>query len=163
MHDMMKRHEVQVLRRAGVTQEKVAELTRISVRAAGRIEVEEPVVVPNDEAARERRGIGRPSEAEPVRGLVAMVLLFNAMQTSLSMVHDRETGTMRTLLVSPFPRSFLLVSKLLGGVAVALLQAYAFLVVCAVFRVDIPWSGWLYALPALLAAGMMLGAVGLLI
>ena len=43
-------------------------------------------------------------------GLVAMVLLFNAMQTSLSMVHDRETGTMRTLLVSPFPRSFLLLS-----------------------------------------------------
>jgi len=53
-------------------------------------------------------------------GLVAMVLLFNAMQTSLSMVHDRETGTMRTLLVSPFPRSFLLLSKLMGGVAVAL-------------------------------------------
>src|SRR5262247_998051 len=53
--------------------------------------------------------------------LVAMVLLFNAMQTSLSMVHDRETGTMRTLLVSPFPRSFLLISKLSGGVAVALL------------------------------------------
>jgi ABC-2 type transport system permease protein len=36
---------------------------------------------------------------------------------------------MRTLLVSPFPRSFLLISKLLGGVAVALLQAYAFLLI----------------------------------
>src|SRR5262245_26402044 len=29
-------------------------------------------------------------------GLVAMIQLFNAMQTSLSMVHDRETGVMRT-------------------------------------------------------------------
>ena len=36
-------------------------------------------------------------------GLVGMILLFNAMQTSLSMVYDRETGAMRTLLVSPFP------------------------------------------------------------
>ncbi len=62
-------------------------------------------------------------------GLVAMILLFNAMQSSLSMVYDRETGSMRTLLISPFPRSFLLLSKLLGGVSVALLQVYAFLLV----------------------------------
>ncbi len=74
MHDMMKRHEVQVLRRAGVTQEKVTELTGISVRAVRRIEAEEPVGVPDDEADRERRGIGRPSKAEPFRGLVAKVL-----------------------------------------------------------------------------------------
>ena len=62
-------------------------------------------------------------------GLIGMILLFNAMQSSLSMVYDRETGAMRTLLVSPFPRSFLLLSKLLGGVSVALLQVYAFLLV----------------------------------
>jgi len=71
---MMKRHEVQVLRRAGVSQEKVAELTGISVRAVRRIEAEVPVVVPDDEAERARRGIGRPSKAEPFRGLVAKVL-----------------------------------------------------------------------------------------
>jgi transposase len=74
MHDMMKRHEVQVLRRAGVSQEKVAELTGTSVRAVRRIEAEEPVAVPDDEAERARRGIGRPSKAEPFRGFVAKVL-----------------------------------------------------------------------------------------
>jgi ABC-2 type transport system permease protein len=47
-------------------------------------------------------------------GLIGMILLFNAMQSSLSMVYDRETGAMRTLLVSPFPRWFLLTSKLIG-------------------------------------------------
>ena len=62
-------------------------------------------------------------------GLIGMILLFNAMQSSLSMVYDRETGAMRTLLVSPFPRSFLLLSKLLGGVSVALLQVFTFLFV----------------------------------
>ncbi len=41
-------------------------------------------------------------------GLLAMIQLFNGMQSSLSMVYDRETGNMRTLLVSPFPRWFLL-------------------------------------------------------
>jgi ABC-2 type transport system permease protein len=55
-------------------------------------------------------------EVYVVPGLLGMILLFNAMQSSLSMVYDRETGAMRTLLVSPFPRSFLLVSKLIGGV-----------------------------------------------
>ena len=71
-------------------------------------------------------------------GLVGMILLFNAMQSSLSMVYDRETGTMRTLLVSPFPRSFLLLSKLLGGVAVALLQVFAFLAVAYFWNIQPP-------------------------
>jgi len=74
MLDMMKRHEVQVLRRAGVTQEKVAELTGISVRAVRMIESEPPVVVPDDEAEGEKRGIGRPSKAEPFRGFITKVL-----------------------------------------------------------------------------------------
>ena len=45
-------------------------------------------------------------------GLIGMIQLFNGMQSSLSMVYDREMGSMRTLLVSPLPRWFLLVSKL---------------------------------------------------
>lgn len=74
-------------------------------------------------------------------GLVGMILLFNAMQSSLSMVYDRETGAMRTLLVSPFPRSFLLVSKLSGGVLVAMLQAYVFLMIARL------WEAWTWYTP----------------
>ena len=37
-------------------------------------------------------------------GLMAMIQLFNGMQSSLTMVYDREMGNMRMLLVSPFPR-----------------------------------------------------------
>jgi ABC-2 type transport system permease protein len=71
-------------------------------------------------------------------GLIGMILLFNAMQSSLSMVYDRETGAMRTLLVSPFPRWFLLLSKLLGGVSVALLQVYAFLFIAYFWEIVPP-------------------------
>src|SRR6476469_871973 len=49
-------------------------------------------------------------------GLCGMILLFSGMQSSLSMVYDREMGNMRILLVSPFPRWYLLVSKLFAGV-----------------------------------------------
>jgi ABC-2 type transport system permease protein len=135
-------------------------------------------------------------------GLVGMILLFNAMQSSLSMVYDRETGTMRTLLVSPFPRSFLLVSKLLGGVSVALLQVFAFLLVAYFWGIEPPpigelklftgyeaphWlegyvssmtepsivtfatvpaflqpvMGYIFVIPALVVAGLMLGSLAL--
>ena len=85
------------------------------------------------------------------------------MQSSLSMVYDREMGNMRTLLVSPFPRWFLLVSKLLAGVAVSIAQVYVFLVVAWFWGVKAPPLGYLLVLPALFLSGLMLGALGLLL
>ena len=52
-------------------------------------------------------------------GLIAMIQLFNGMQSSLSMVYDRETGSMRTLLTSPFPRWFLRSARPIAPVAPA--------------------------------------------
>ncbi len=96
-------------------------------------------------------------------GLCGMILLFSGMQSSLSMVYDREMGNMRTLLVSPFPRWFLLVSKLLAGVAVSIAQVYVFLGIAWFWGVKLPPIGYLLALPALFLSGMMLCALGLLL
>ncbi|TNM61004.1 ABC transporter permease [Aliirhizobium smilacinae] len=96
-------------------------------------------------------------------GLCGMILLFSGMQSSLSMVYDREMGNMRTLLVSPFPRWFLLVSKLLAGVAVSVLQVYVFLAIAWFWSVKPPLIGYLLVLPALVLAGMMLCALGMLL
>ena len=104
-----------------------------------------------------------PYEVYVVPGLLAMVLLFNGVQSSLSMVYDREMGMMRLLLTAPLPRWYLLLCKLLAGTLLSVIQGYAFLLVCAAFQVDLPWSGWLYVLPAMLLGGMMLGALGLLL
>ncbi len=87
-------------------------------------------------------------------GLMAMIQLFNGMQSSLSMVYDREMGNMRTLLVSPFPRWFLLGAKLLAGVAVSILQVYAFLIIAYFWEIEPPTKwGYLTVLPALALAG----------
>jgi ABC-2 type transport system permease protein len=96
-------------------------------------------------------------------GLMAMIQLFNGMQSSLSMVYDREMGNMRTLLVSPLPRWFLLCSKLVAGTAVSLLQVYAFLAIAWFWEVEAPPLGYLTVIPALILAGLMLGALGMLI
>ena len=50
-----------------------------------------------------------------VPGLCGMIQLFNGMQSSLSLVYDREMGSMRLLLTSPMPRWWLLLSKLIAG------------------------------------------------
>ena len=96
-------------------------------------------------------------------GLIAMIQLFNGMQSSLTMVYDRETGGMRTLLVSPFPRWWLLTSKLLAGTIVSILQAYAFLLIAWFWDIEAPPAGYFLILPALLLCGFMLGALGMLI
>jgi ABC-2 type transport system permease protein len=96
-------------------------------------------------------------------GLCAMILLFSGMQSSLSMVYDREMGNMRTLLVSPFPRWFLLLSKLLAGVIVSIAQVYVFLAIARFWGVKAPPIGYVMVLPALFLAGLMFGALGLLL
>src|SRR5437867_6045382 len=39
-----------------------------------------------------------------VPGLLGIILLFHGMQSSLSIVYDREMGVMRLLLTAPLPR-----------------------------------------------------------
>jgi len=104
-----------------------------------------------------------PYEVYIAPGLVAMIQLFNGMQSSLSMVYDREMGSMKTLMISPFPRWFLLLSKLMAGVAVSVVQVYMFLAIALAWDVSPPPLGYLEMLPALILSGLMLGALGLVL
>src|SRR5438552_4164698 len=70
MIDLLKRHEIQVLRRAGHSLPDVSRLAGVSVRSVQRVEVEAPVAHVDDEAERIRRNVGRPSKVEPFRGFV---------------------------------------------------------------------------------------------
>ena len=94
-------------------------------------------------------------------GLIGMVQLFNGMQSSLSMVYDREMGSMRVLLTTPLPRWFLLTSKLFAGVCLSILQVYAFLALAAAYGIIFPTLGYVAVLPVLVLSGLMLGAAGM--
>jgi ABC-2 type transport system permease protein len=98
-----------------------------------------------------------------VPGLIGMIQLFNGMQSSLSMVYDREMGSMRVLLTTPLPRWFLLGAKLFAGACVSLIQVYAFLVIAALFGITFQILGYALLLPALLLTGIMLGALGMFV
>jgi hypothetical protein len=70
MLDMLKRHEIQVLRKAGHSLPDVAELAGVSIRSVQRVEDEAAVASLDSKAERIRRKVGRPSKAEPFRAFV---------------------------------------------------------------------------------------------
>lgn len=96
-----------------------------------------------------------------VPGLLGMVALFNGMQSSLALVHDRETGAMRLLLTAPLPRSWLLLSKLLAAAALSLLQMGVFAAIAWALDLGLSAGQIVQALPVMLLAALMLAALGL--
>jgi len=104
-----------------------------------------------------------PYQVYIVPGLLGIILLFHGMQSSLSMVYDREMGVMRLLLTAPLPRWVLLVCKLAAGTALSVITCYVFLGICALPLFDVTFDAiaYLAVLPALIVSGLMLGALWL--
>lgn len=75
MIPLLKRHEIQVLLRAGHTQKDVAERAGVSTDTVRRVKTEQEVTDADSGVERRARGIGRPSKAAPfgerVRGWLA--------------------------------------------------------------------------------------------
>ena len=96
-------------------------------------------------------------------GLLGMVALFNGMQSSLSMVFDREMGVMRLLLTAPLPRGWLLAFKLVAGACLSVLQMGVFLLMAALVGTDVVWAAAPALLASMLLAAVMLAALGLML
>jgi ABC-2 type transport system permease protein len=60
-------------------------------------------------------------------GTIAMILLFTAIFATISIIEDRREGFMQSVLVSPAPRWAMVFGKIIGGAAIAMLQALLFL------------------------------------
>jgi len=94
-------------------------------------------------------------------GLCAMIILFNSLQSSLSMVYDREMGSMRLLLTAPLPRWWILLAKLVASATVSLVQCIVFLLIALACDVRLPAHGLLWVTPAVILVALMLGSFGL--
>ncbi len=60
-------------------------------------------------------------------GTVALIVLFTAIFATISVIEDRREGFMQSVLVSPVGRFPVLIGKVLGGGAIAWVQALLFL------------------------------------
>ena len=85
-----------------------------------------------------------------VMGLILMLIC--AMMTSISIVREKETGTMEVLLVSPVNPLFIILSKAVSYFVLSLLNLTTILLL-SVFVLDVPIAG---SLPALLVSAMVL-------
>src|SRR6187397_3188458 len=61
-------------------------------------------------------------------GTLVMILLFTAIFATISIIEDRREGFLQGVLVAPVPRWSIVMGKVLGGAAIAMLQGLLFLV-----------------------------------
>ena len=60
-------------------------------------------------------------------GVLVLILLFTAIFVTISIIEDRREGFLQAVLVSPVPNWALVLGKLVGGTAIALVGALVFL------------------------------------
>ena len=60
-------------------------------------------------------------------GTLVMILLFTAIFATISIIEDRREGFLQGVLVAPVPRWAMVLGKVLGGAAIAMLQGIVFL------------------------------------
>ena len=98
-----------------------------------------------------------------VPGLVGMVLLFNGMQSSLTMIFDREMGSMKILLTSYINRNYLLFCKMFATAIVSTLQAITFLIIAKLYGVEISYVAIIITIPIIIVSSIILNAFALFI
>ncbi len=93
-------------------------------------------------------------------GTVALILLFTAIFTTISIIEDRREGFLQSVLVAPVPRWTIAAGKIFGGAAIAWLQACIFLGL-ALATGSVPLGGALVGVLVLMAvAALALTALG---
>jgi ABC-2 type transport system permease protein len=96
-----------------------------------------------------------------VMGLILMLIC--AMMTAVSIVREKETGTMEILLVSPVKRTQVILAKMLPYFLLSLVNLTSILLL-SVFVLDVPIVGSLWSLVALSLLFILVAlALGLLI
>lgn len=85
-------------------------------------------------------------------GTVALIVLFSAIYSTISIIEDRNEGFLQSVLVAPVSRASIVAGKVLGGATMAFGQALVFLLLA-------PFAGITWTLAS---AGATLGVVALL-
>ena len=89
-------------------------------------------------------------------GTVMLTLLFTAIFSTISIIEDRREGFLQSVLVGPAGRWAMVMGKLLGGSAIALIQAFFMLGLGAILDAPMHWLDWgqMVGLLTLTALGM---------
>ena len=73
-------------------------------------------------------------------GTLALILLFTAIFSTISVIEDRHEGFLQGVMVAPTPRIAIALGKIFGGTTMALLQALLFLMLAPLASTEITLS-----------------------
>ncbi|QDU55143.1 ABC transporter permease [Aeoliella mucimassa] len=95
-------------------------------------------------------------------GILAMILLFTAIFTTISVIEDRNEGFLQGVLVSPVPRWAMVLGKVLGGATIAWLQAMLFLLLgwLTISEIHPPITGVLLSMVLMMVLSIALTGLG---
>jgi ABC-2 type transport system permease protein len=96
-------------------------------------------------------------------GTLALIVLFTAIFSTISVIEDRQEGFLQGVLVAPVPRLAIVAGKVLGGTTLALLQAGLFLLLAPLTYGALPLASIAVLLGILLVLGLGLTGLGFLI
>jgi ABC-2 type transport system permease protein len=96
-------------------------------------------------------------------GIVAMVLLFTAIFSTISVIEDRREGFLQGVLVSPVSRSGIVLGQALGGTTLALIQGILFLVLAPAAGLSLSVASVLWMVLVMFLVSFALTSLGLVI
>ena len=86
-------------------------------------------------------------------GTLALIVLFTAIFSTISVIEDRSEGFMQSVLVAPVPRTAIVLGKILGGTTLAFIQASVFLLLAPMANIELS----LATLPSLALVLVLMG------
>ncbi len=93
-------------------------------------------------------------------GTLAMIVLFTAIFSTITVIEDRKEGFLQGVLVSPVPRSAIALGKIAGGATLAVAHALVFYLLAPLAGVPLDLAGGALAFLVLVLLAFALTAVG---
>ena len=95
--------------------------------------------------------------------VIVLNIMYTAVLSAVSLIADREYGFLREILVTPVPKSVVLLGKILGGATVAFLHGCLVLLLAQFVDVPLRLSGLFKALGLMFLLAFGLTSLGIII
>src|SRR5262245_5091506 len=93
-------------------------------------------------------------------GVAVLIVMFTAIFSTMSIIEDRREGFLQGVLVAPVSRSAIVLGKVLGGTAVATIQACLFVALGPLLGLPLTLQAAVSMVGALFVVGFGLTALG---
>src|SRR5215470_1625713 len=96
-------------------------------------------------------------------GALVLTVMFSAIFSTISIIEDRREGFLLSMLVSPAPRTSMVLGKILGAATLAWIQGMIFLAFAPLAGVSIPILGLAPVIGAIFLISFTLTGMGFII